>query len=142
MTTGQRIKNARKRCGLTQAELARKLGIPYQSIGQWERDLRKPKYGTIRRIATALGVDWMDLVPEEERGETIVNHMMEELKGTKSPRERINAALDNLNPTGQQEAVKRVEELAEIPKYQRQDAPIRPLMGEDTIPEEKPPESP
>lgn len=66
MTTGQRIKAARKKAGLTQAELAQKLDdIPFQSISQWERDLRNPKYETLVRIATALKVDWTELVPEE-----------------------------------------------------------------------------
>lgn len=37
MTIGERIKEFRLKAGLTQSELAEKLGIPYQSIGQWER---------------------------------------------------------------------------------------------------------
>lgn len=56
MTTGQLIKAARKEAGMTQAELASKLGIPYQSVSQWERDTRNPKYDTLQRIAAALGV--------------------------------------------------------------------------------------
>ena len=39
---GKYIKTARIKAGLTQVELAQKLGIPYQSIGQWERGKRKP----------------------------------------------------------------------------------------------------
>lgn len=61
MTTGQRIKAARQQAGLTQTELAEKLGIPYQSIGQWERDTRKPKQETLLKIAKALGVHLRDL---------------------------------------------------------------------------------
>lgn len=56
MTTGQRIKAARKAAKMTQADLASKLGVPYQSISQWERDLRNPKYDTLSRIADALSV--------------------------------------------------------------------------------------
>ena len=56
MTTGQRIRNARQKAGMTQAQLAEKLGIPYQSIGQWERDVRNPKLDTLRRIAGALNI--------------------------------------------------------------------------------------
>lgn len=56
MTTGQRIRNARQNAGMTQAQLAEKLGIPYQSIGQWERDIRNPKLDTLRRIAGALNI--------------------------------------------------------------------------------------
>lgn len=61
MTTGQRIKAARKNRGFTQAKLAEKLGIPYQSIGQWERDIRNPKFRTLMRIADALDVPVEDL---------------------------------------------------------------------------------
>ena len=57
MTIGQRIKDARKKAGMTQAELASKLDIPPQSIGQWERGERRPKLETLDRIAAALGVE-------------------------------------------------------------------------------------
>ena len=63
MTTGQLIKAARKAAGMTQAELSSKLGIPYQSIGQWERDLRNPKRETLQRIAVALEVPLWQLIP-------------------------------------------------------------------------------
>lgn len=56
MTTGQRIKEARKQAGMTQTELAQKLNIPFQSVSQWERDIRNPKYDTLRRIAAVLDV--------------------------------------------------------------------------------------
>ncbi len=61
MTVGERIKEARKKANMTQNELAQKMGIPFQSISQWERDLRKPKYETLARIATALGCNIGDL---------------------------------------------------------------------------------
>ena len=65
MTTGQRIKAARQQAGLTQTELAEKLGIPYQSISQWERDLRNPKYENLQRIANALDYDVEALIESE-----------------------------------------------------------------------------
>ena len=61
MTIGQRIRAARKKAGMTQRQLADKLGIPYQSIGQWENDQRNPKITTLQRIAGALGVHVFDL---------------------------------------------------------------------------------
>lgn len=53
---GERIKQVRKEAGMTQQQLAQRLGIPYQSIGQWERGIRKPKIETIQAIADAIGV--------------------------------------------------------------------------------------
>lgn len=67
MTTGQRIKEARKKAGLTQKELAAKLGIAYQTLAQWENDLRNPKQGTLEKIASALGINWYELYAESEK---------------------------------------------------------------------------
>lgn len=74
MTTGQRIKEARKNAKMTQAELAGKLGVPYQSVSQWERDTRNPKYETLKKIADAIGVEWFTLVPPEESSRIVLEH--------------------------------------------------------------------
>lgn len=61
MTTGQRIKKVRKQAGMTQKALGEALGISYQTVAQWENDLRKPKQETLLKIAKALGVHLRDL---------------------------------------------------------------------------------
>lgn len=69
MTIGQRIKKARTEAHMTQEELATKLNIPYQSISQWERNLRNPKKENLQRIAEALGVSitaFYDFTPDEQ----------------------------------------------------------------------------
>ena len=53
MSTGKRIKDARRKADLTQKELGAKLGVAYQTVAQWENDLRKPKIETLTRIAEA-----------------------------------------------------------------------------------------
>ena len=55
------IKNARLAVGITQAELARRLGVTPQAISQYERGEKKPKIETIKKIADALGVSWFHL---------------------------------------------------------------------------------
>lgn len=55
------IKNARLTVGITQAELARRLGVTPQAISQYERGGKKPKIETIKKIADALGVSWFQL---------------------------------------------------------------------------------
>ena len=62
MTMGARIKAARRKVGLTQTELAGKLGISFQSIAQWENDLRNPKLETLQKIASALEIDVTELL--------------------------------------------------------------------------------
>ena len=55
------IKNARLTVGITQAELARRLGVTPQAISQYERGEKKPKSETIKKIADAVGVSWFQL---------------------------------------------------------------------------------
>lgn len=55
------IKNARLTVGITQAELARRLGVTPQAISQYERGEKKPKIETTKKIADALGVSWFQL---------------------------------------------------------------------------------
>ena len=61
MTTAERIKAARKNAGLTQKQLADKLGISPVGITQWETGVRKPKAETLKRLADALDVPIMEL---------------------------------------------------------------------------------
>lgn len=63
---GQRIKAARQRAGVSQTELATKMGRPYQSIGQWERDLSSPKFSSLEEIANALGITVEELICGEK----------------------------------------------------------------------------
>jgi transcriptional regulator with XRE-family HTH domain len=57
MKTGLLIKTAREKAGVSQAQLASKMGVTNHCISSWERGKRKPKYETLSRIADALGVD-------------------------------------------------------------------------------------
>lgn len=61
MTIGENIRKIRKEKGLTQSELAKKIGMSYQQIGQYEKGKRQPKIETIDKIATALGVRIVDI---------------------------------------------------------------------------------
>lgn len=56
MTRGDKIKAARKRAGIKQEELGRRLGISQHTISQWESGFRNPKLETMERIAAALDV--------------------------------------------------------------------------------------
>lgn len=56
VTTGERIKAARKQAGMTQQELAEKLEISYVGVSQWESGRRNPKESTLAKIADVLDV--------------------------------------------------------------------------------------
>ena len=55
MTIGELIQAARKKAGITQVELGKRLGVSGSMIGQWENNLRNPKSETIGKLAVALG---------------------------------------------------------------------------------------
>lgn len=73
-----------------------------------------------------------------------VSHLASDILGQlNTPQRRIATALDLLNEEGQEKAAERVEELAEIPRYQAQDTPQdtpAPQEGTDTTPAETPSE--
>ena len=53
---GERIQEARKRAGLTQKELAQRLGLATGTIQQYELNKRQPRTEQLREIADALDV--------------------------------------------------------------------------------------
>lgn len=54
---GNRIAEARKKKGISQAELAQQLFISSQAVGKWERGESMPDILTLNRLAEILGVD-------------------------------------------------------------------------------------
>lgn len=67
MTIGNNIKRIREEKGMTQKELADKCNIIYQTIGKYERNLLNPKYETLRKIANALDINYLDLLDDKMR---------------------------------------------------------------------------
>lgn len=66
MTTGDKIRNARKLSKTTQKELGNILGVSPQMIAQYESNARKPKIETLRRIAKALNVPLYEIATWDE----------------------------------------------------------------------------
>lgn len=57
VVTGDLIKEARLRAGLTQAELGGRLGKAQSVIARWERDEVSPSLETVRDIVRACGLE-------------------------------------------------------------------------------------
>lgn len=55
-TFGSMIAELRKKQGMTQAELAEKLGITDKAVSKWERDLSFPDVNTIPKLAEIFNV--------------------------------------------------------------------------------------
>lgn len=57
-----KIKSIRLKRGITQKELAEKIGVKQKDISRWENDVYKPKVNKLIRIAEALSCDIKDLL--------------------------------------------------------------------------------
>ena len=62
MSVQSKIKDARKTKGLTQKQLADRLGVTQATVGQYETNKQPPKLSTLFKIATALGVSVSDFI--------------------------------------------------------------------------------
>lgn len=51
------IYSARKRAGITQGELARRLAVPQSQVSRWERGAVGPSFETLRRVVRACGLE-------------------------------------------------------------------------------------
>ena len=61
-TLGQRIAALRKEKGMTQAELAEKMGVTDKAVSKWERDLSCPDIGSLPVLASVMDVSIDDLL--------------------------------------------------------------------------------
>lgn len=50
----QRLKDCRKKCGFTQSELAKKLGVASSAIGMYEQGRREPDSSMLLKICSVL----------------------------------------------------------------------------------------
>lgn len=141
MKLGSRIKKCRTQAGITQVELAKRLGVTPQAISQYERGIKNPKLDTVKRIADALEVPWTDLcddVDEHTRfvaGVEYAKNIAEARQGAEkaaqifarasgSPFERdmedIREVLEGMNDKGREAALRHTKELAMIPEYKKE----------------------
>lgn len=66
MTLGEKIRQARGNCGLSQQQLADKLAVSRSAIAKWETDKGLPDVGNLKILARLLGVSVDHLLDEEE----------------------------------------------------------------------------
>lgn len=65
MNIGVKIKEIRTKKNISQIELAKLLNITQPALAVIESDKRTPRIETLSRIATALNVDFLSLLPNE-----------------------------------------------------------------------------
>lgn len=105
---GKRLAQARNRMGFTQKQMGEKFGISDVAWRNYEKG-RELKSGMILSICAVLecSPNWLLGYSEEGKHLAPESLLLRQLK----------EAFERLNTTGQQEAVKRVQELTHIPVY-------------------------
>lgn len=70
-TLGMMISSLRKERGMTQLDLAEKMGVTDKAVSKWERDLSCPDVNTIPKLAEvfSISVDELMQVKAESQGE-------------------------------------------------------------------------
>lgn len=61
-TLGMMIASLRKENGMTQLELAEKMGVTDKAVSKWERDLSCPDVNTIPKLAETFGISVDELM--------------------------------------------------------------------------------
>ncbi len=69
MTLGEKIQEQRKLKGLTQDELAEKLGVTAQAVSKWERGTSMPDVALLPEIANIFGITIDSLFSNEKEPE-------------------------------------------------------------------------
>lgn len=110
MTVGERIKQRREELGLSQGELAKKMGYDNrQTVSKAERHGDNITTTKVMKYAKALDVSFEWLMGWEQ------DQVDENLRKTVL----FTAYIKQLNDEGLTEALKRVEELTYLPKYRK-----------------------
>ena len=75
---GDRLRRIRRRCGLTQTELAERTGLSQSNINTWERNRSLPLPDGLIALADCFGcsIDYL-LGRETEEGSVIISHGIE-----------------------------------------------------------------
>ena len=136
MTIGEKIKKARTEAKMTQKELAEKCGMADSAIRKYESGKVVPKLDTIAKIARAMGLYDGDLVDAGQWGQVQPGEDSEPASAAES---QLIYHFRTLNDNGQTVAVERVQELAQIPAYQRRADTAQSVPGgaDDKEPAEK-----
>lgn len=67
MTFGEKLRDARKKAGISQEELAEKLSVSRSAVAKWETDNGLPDVGNLKTLAAVLNVSIDYLLAEDER---------------------------------------------------------------------------
>ncbi len=77
MISGLLVKEARRRAGITQAELAARLGVPQSTIARWETGRIATSFDNVVRAVRACGLELVtQLAPADPQLATLVDEYL------------------------------------------------------------------
>ena len=86
------LQEARRQAGLTQAELARRAGVPQSTVAKIERGRRDPSLSTLERLVRAAGLELrIQLAPKDDHDRQLIDLMLD-----LTPEERLQSLEDQL----------------------------------------------
>lgn len=153
------IRKARKERGITQQELAKRIGVNRATVSKYESGQISIPFAQVLAIAEALDMTLYDLSPEfPEQHKEIMSASFEAGYFAREEEDRLDGYtfsdeeimlikhFSSLNTGGQHEAIKRVHELTRLDEYKRieqPETPAEPLaedeQGKSSTEQEKPP---
>lgn len=101
-TFGDRLAGAREAAGLSQVELATRLGVRLETLEAWEDDLADPRANRLQMLAGMLGVSLMWLLTGEGEGldgpvEPVAQEEREALRETLAEVRAIRGVIEELD---------------------------------------------
>jgi len=109
MEIGNKIREVRKRKNISQNQLAEMLGTTQPALAAIESNKRMPKIETLERIAAALGVDILALLPSYVTAEAVSLTTPEE--------KELFKIMSDLNDTGQKKVLDYATDIHDNKKY-------------------------
>ena len=143
MSIGKNIKALREKQGLSQVELAKKIGVTDKAVSSWETGAKTPRMGNIQKMADVFGVEKSEIIGNkvtpmviklrhhslsDEAIEEILLKTLSKYENTLSPstedtmitkttdEEALLKAYRSLNRKGQKLALDYLERLTEVYK--------------------------
>jgi transcriptional regulator with XRE-family HTH domain len=98
MTAAQIIREARLRAGLTQSELAARLGRERAQVARWEVGGQEPSFENLRSVVEACGFDLRTEIGEREETPALDAELETSL--LEAPQQRVQALLERLEGQG------------------------------------------
>jgi len=98
MTAAQIIREARLKAGLTQTELAERLGRERAQVARWEIGGQEPSFENLQSVFEACGFSLRIEIAEREDTPAVDAELEASLP--QAPQQRVQALLDRLAGTG------------------------------------------